>query len=66
MHGLDSICAATLRRQNDSEIRLKLLQGKEVPTLIEARKIERSLKRKKNPKLAIYDLQRVVREENSE
>jgi hypothetical protein len=28
MHGLDSICAATLRLQNDSEIRLKLLQGK--------------------------------------
>src|SRR3977135_3357816 len=28
MHGLDSICAATVRRQNDSEIRLKLLQGK--------------------------------------
>jgi hypothetical protein len=29
-----------------------------LPTLVEAREIERSLKRKKNPKLAIYYLER--------
>ena len=36
---------------------LEIVAKKEVPTLSEARKIERSLKRKKNPKLAIYHLQ---------
>ena len=54
---LDSICAVTQRQQNDSEINLKLLRKKRYYSH-EARKIERSLKRKKNPKLAIYDLQR--------
>ena len=37
--------------------RLEIVAKKEVPTLNEAREIERSLKRKKNPKLAIYHLQ---------
>ena len=54
---------ATTKRLGDT---LEVVARKEVPTLSEARKIERSLKRKKNPKLAIYDLQRVAREENSE
>ncbi len=54
---------ATTKRLGDT---LEVVARKEVPTLSEARKIERSLKRKKNPKLAIYDLQRVAREEKSE
>ena len=36
--------------------RLEIVAKKEVPTLGEAREMERSLKRKKNPKLAIYHL----------
>ena len=35
---------------------LEIVAKKEVPTLFEARKIERLLKRKKNPELAIYHL----------
>jgi predicted GIY-YIG superfamily endonuclease len=35
---------------------LEVVAKKEVPTLGEAREIERLLKRKKNPKLAIYHL----------
>jgi predicted GIY-YIG superfamily endonuclease len=35
---------------------LKIVAKKEVPTLFEARKIERLLKLKKNPELAIYHL----------
>ena len=46
---------ATTKRLGDS---LEIVPKKEVPTLAEAREIERSLKRKKNPKLAIYHLQR--------
>jgi predicted GIY-YIG superfamily endonuclease len=42
---------ATTKRLGDS---LEIVAKKEVPTLAEAREIERSLKRKKNPKLAIY------------
>ena len=65
MHGLDSLRGhtATTKRLGDT---LEVVARKEVPTLSEARKIECSLKRKKNPKLAIYDLPRVAREENSE
>jgi predicted GIY-YIG superfamily endonuclease len=37
--------------------RLEIVAKKAVPTLGEAREIERSLKRKKNPTLAIYHLQ---------
>jgi predicted GIY-YIG superfamily endonuclease len=37
---------------------LEIVAKKEVNTLSEAREIERRLKRKKNPKLAIYRLQR--------
>ena len=37
--------------------RLEIIAKKEVPTLLEARRMERTLKRKKNPKLAIYHLQ---------
>ena len=52
---------ATTKRLGDT---LEIVAKKEIPTLSEARKIERSLKQKKNPKLAIYDLQRVARNEN--
>jgi predicted GIY-YIG superfamily endonuclease len=37
---------------------LEVVASKQVSSLQEARKIERELKRKKNPKLAIYHLQR--------
>jgi hypothetical protein len=37
---------------------LEIVAKKEVATLGEARKIEQSLKRKKNPKLTIHYLQR--------
>ncbi len=46
---------ATTKRLGDT---LEIVAKKEVPTLSEAREIERSLKRKKNPLLAIYHLQR--------
>jgi predicted GIY-YIG superfamily endonuclease len=46
---------ATTKRLGDS---LEIVAKKEVPTLVEARTIERFLKRKKNPELAIYHLQR--------
>jgi predicted GIY-YIG superfamily endonuclease len=46
---------ATTKRLGD---RLEIIAKKELPTLLEARRIERALKRKKNPKLAIYHLQR--------
>jgi predicted GIY-YIG superfamily endonuclease len=46
---------ATTKRPGDA---LEIVAKKEVPTLVEAREIERLLKRKKNPKLAIYHLQR--------
>ena len=38
--------------------RVEIVAKKEVPTLGEARRLERYLKKKKNPKLAIYHLQR--------
>jgi predicted GIY-YIG superfamily endonuclease len=44
---------ATTKRLGD---RLEIVAKKEVATLAEARKIESELKRKKNPKLAIYQL----------
>jgi predicted GIY-YIG superfamily endonuclease len=44
---------ATTKRLGDT---LEIVAKKEVTTLAEARKIERLLKRKKNPKLAIYHL----------
>jgi putative endonuclease len=37
---------------------LSIIAKKEVSTLEEARELERALKKKKNPKLAIYLLQR--------
>jgi predicted GIY-YIG superfamily endonuclease len=46
---------ATTKRLGD---RLEIMARKEVATLDEARKIERALKRKKNPRLAVYHLQR--------
>ena len=46
-------------------IKLEIVAKKQVATLAEARKIERELKAKKNPKLAIYHLQQPARE-NSE
>jgi predicted GIY-YIG superfamily endonuclease len=39
--------------------KLEIVAKKEVATLKEARKIERELKRKKNPKLAIFYLQQL-------
>ncbi|MEY2559100.1 MAG: putative endonuclease [Verrucomicrobiota bacterium] len=45
---------ATTKRLGD---RLEIMARKEVATLDEARKIERALKRKKNPRLAVYHLQ---------
>jgi predicted GIY-YIG superfamily endonuclease len=46
---------ATTRRLGEH---LEIVAKKRVATLIEARKIERELKRKKNPRLAIYHLTR--------
>jgi len=46
---------ATTKRLGDT---LEIVAKKKVPTLDEARRIERSLKQKKSPKLAIYHLQR--------
>src|SRR5438067_13941515 len=46
---------ATTKRLGDS---LEIVAKKEVPTLAEAQEIQRSLKRKKNLKLAIYHLKR--------
>ena len=45
---------ATTRRLGD---KLEIVAKKRVATLREARKLERALKRKKNPKLAIYYLE---------
>jgi len=47
--------AATTKRLGDQ---LEIVAKKEVASLDEARKIERNLKRKKNPQVAIYHLQR--------
>jgi len=46
---------ATTKRLGNS---LEIVAKREVPTLAEARTIERLLKRKKNPKLAVYYLQK--------
>jgi predicted GIY-YIG superfamily endonuclease len=46
---------ATTKRLGE---RVEIVARREFETLAEARKIERALKRKKNPKLAIYYLQR--------
>jgi predicted GIY-YIG superfamily endonuclease len=46
---------ATTKRLGD---KLDIVARKKVATLAEARKIERLLKHKKNPKVAIYHLQR--------
>jgi predicted GIY-YIG superfamily endonuclease len=46
---------ATTKRLGE---KLQIIAKKDVPTLLEARRIESALKRKKNPKLAIYHLQR--------
>jgi predicted GIY-YIG superfamily endonuclease len=51
-------CADTLPLQSDSVTIFRSFAKKQVPTLGEARKIERDLRRKKNPRLAIYFLQR--------
>jgi hypothetical protein len=52
-----NICVGMLPRPRDWAIILRSAK-KEVQTLAEARKIECDLKRKKNPQLAIYHLQR--------
>jgi len=46
---------ATTKRLGE---KLEIIAKKETPTLREARELERALKRKKNPRLAIYYLQR--------
>ena len=46
---------ATTKRLGD---RLEIVAEKELSTLAEARRIERDLKRKKNPRLAIHHLRR--------
>jgi predicted GIY-YIG superfamily endonuclease len=46
---------ATTKRLGDQ---LEIVAKKEVSSLDEARKIERNLKRKKNPQVAIYHLRR--------
>ena len=46
---------ATTRRLGD---KLQIVAKKEVSSVGDARKLERILKRKKNPRLAIYYLQR--------
>ena len=46
---------ATTRRLGN---KLQIVAKKEVPSVGDARKLERILKRKKNPSLAIYHLQR--------
>jgi putative endonuclease len=46
---------ATTKRLGDS---LEIVAKKQVSTLGEARQLERKLKQKKNPRLAIYHLQR--------
>jgi len=46
---------ATTKRLGDE---LEIVARKQVASLVEARKIERHLKRKKNPELAIYHLRR--------
>jgi predicted GIY-YIG superfamily endonuclease len=46
---------ATTRRLGD---KLQIVAKKEVPAVGDAPKLERILKRKKNPRLAIYHLQR--------
>jgi predicted GIY-YIG superfamily endonuclease len=45
---------ATTRRLGE---KLQIVARKEVPSVGDARKLERILKRKKNPRLAIYHLQ---------
>jgi predicted GIY-YIG superfamily endonuclease len=45
---------------------IEIVASREVATLNEARSIERALKAKKNSQLAIYHLQRLARENNSE
>jgi hypothetical protein len=51
------ICAGTLRRPSVSGLPLEIVAKKKVATLAEARQIERTLKQKKNPSIAIYCLQ---------
>jgi predicted GIY-YIG superfamily endonuclease len=59
---LDARCAQHLRGHTATTKRLgdqlEVVAKKQVATLAEARKIERALKQKKNPKLAIYHLLR--------
>jgi predicted GIY-YIG superfamily endonuclease len=58
---LDARFAQHLRGQTATTKRLgekfKIVAKKETKTLVEARELERILKRRKNPKLAIYHLQ---------
>jgi predicted GIY-YIG superfamily endonuclease len=59
---LDARFAQHVRRHTHTTKRLgdaiEIIASKEVATLREARRIERALKAKKNPKLAIHYLQR--------
>jgi predicted GIY-YIG superfamily endonuclease len=53
----------TTRRLGEN---IEIVASREVATLNEARSIERALKAKKNSQLAIYHLQGLARENNSE
>jgi len=53
-----SMCAVTLQRRNARGDSLEIVAEKQVSSLGEARKLERELKGKKNPRLAIYHLQK--------
>jgi predicted GIY-YIG superfamily endonuclease len=67
---LDARLAQHLRGHTHTTKRLgeniEVVATKEVATLSEARGIERTLKAKKNPQLAIYHLQQLARESYSE
>jgi predicted GIY-YIG superfamily endonuclease len=67
---LDARMAQHLRGHTYTTKRLgeniEIVASREVATLSEARGIERALKAKKNPQLAIYHLQGPTREEQSE
>jgi predicted GIY-YIG superfamily endonuclease len=59
--GLDARFAQHLRGHTATTKRLgnqlEIVAKKEVNTLVEAQQVERALKRKKNPALALYHLQ---------
>jgi hypothetical protein len=53
-----SICEVIPQQRKRLGNELQIVAQKEVATLVEARKLDRRLKQKKNPALAVYYLQR--------